>query len=232
MKAHRDVLARLHGHVLPLIVALACVFAGGIAVLSLLASGHTMFDKPANHTRQDQIVTNAAIAKGVQERLALYDKEHAAGRITAARNVLQEARRGLVRMLEHAPAQANQWILLAEVETRPAGLTPRAKHYLALARLTGRLEFPVVEKRIALGVRVWPLLDKAAQTHIRDDIRTLLRARPNHRAIGFLAEIARKYSKYQADVVRNAIQKWAPTRIKAFDHWVRNGSPFRVQLRG
>jgi hypothetical protein len=132
-------------------------------------------------------------------------------------------------MLQMAPAQANQWILLAEVETRLAGLTPRAKHYLALARITGRLEFPVVEKRIALGVRVWPLLDKEARAHIRADIHTLLRAQPNHRAVGFLAEIARTYSKYQADVVRSVIQRWAPARIKSFDHWVRNGSPFRTQ---
>lgn len=232
MPIHRGILTRLKGHVLPLVAALACGSAGGIAVLSLLASGQSVFEQAAIHTWQDRIAASSTIAKGVQKRLRLYDKAHVAGRITAARNTLQQTRRGLVRMLQRAPAQANQWILLAEVETRLAGLTPRAKRYLALARLTGRLEFPVVEKRIALGIRVWPLLDKAAQTHVRDDIRTLLRAQPNHRAIGFLAEIARAYSKYQADIVRSVIQKWAPTRIKTFDHWVRNGSPFRVQLQG
>ena len=232
MPPRRRTSAPSSGYVLPLLVAMGTVLTGALTIASLLATGETVFAGSSGPHGFDRFVSRSAIEDGVRERLKRYERASLAGRITAARAALVEARRGLLHLLTRAPTQANQWALLAEVESRLSGVNQRTKAYLEMARITGPLEFPVIEKRIALGIRVWPLLDQATQAHIRTDIRTLLRLKPNHRAVAYLADVARSHSNFRAGIVRSAVHRWAPARIKAFDHWVKNGSPFHAAGQG
>ena len=155
------------------------------------------------------------------EALRSHDRARSNADEEGARRALVAAEAGLRALIAAAPANGNQWALLARVDAALNGFGAATETYLRMSRVTAAYEFPALHKRVALGVACLTELDSAGREALLRDIDTLLSAEPKHREVAFLADAARLRSPGTIALVRGAIARTAPGWAAAFDQFAR-----------
>ena len=133
-----------------------------------------------------------------------------------------DAANRLRALLALTPTDGGLWALLADVEARRIGFSPRIVNYLDMSRTTGRLEFQAMARRISLGFRVWLALDAPARSALTGEAIRLLQPTTNHRLIAFLASVGAQTRGESAMALRGLVQERAPEWLEKYDAWLRS----------
>ena len=206
-----------------LLAALACIIGGAwIGAAEFITVTGARSERPAAMQSARPFFYSEASQRGVTAAIDAHDAALRNRQPDQARAALDDAANRLRALLALTPTDGGLWALLADVEARRIGFSPRIVNYLDMSRTTGRLEFQAMARRISLGFRVWLALDAPARSALTGEAIRLLQPTTNHRLIAFLASVGAQTRGESAMALRGLVQERAPEWLEKYDAWLRS----------
>ena len=142
---------------------------------------------------------------------------HRTGPLDAANAADTIAADRLTGLMADGPSQPLGWYLIAEHNLATAGFSNEVTGALRLSYVTGRFDVRSAERRIAMLLRYWPLLQAEFGAELKSDVRTLVFGQGYDLTNSRLAYIAHYEAPAQAQRLRQTLGEVKPDYLYWFD---------------